>query len=210
MGYNNVQERLRKKLALRQQEIMSGPIGRAAIASQNDPLLDICTQDFHQHPHVQEREAMFDVTPENLPWLGDAIMRCIFENISLKPYSSLTFQHPTVPLTEIPGLSILFQKACVHYGLLGYLDWVNENNPSEQNTIITNNIIIITCGTVVFNSSTDVIDPEKDNTQEESLHLTSSATPSIPEVVHDINQRKLEHLRKLSRQKFDSMLAGEP
>lgn len=153
---------------------------------------------------VHPREAPFDINPDNLTLLGDAILRCVSNNIELRPYSSLTFKHPTIPLTEIPELPSLFQQACLHYGLLGYLDWINENNPSEVNTIITNNVIIITCGTTIFNSSTDIIDPDKHNNPTNDEKLSSAS--SIPEIVHDINQRKLEVLRNMSRQKFNSMI----
>jgi hypothetical protein len=60
-----------------------------------------------------------------------------------------------------------------------------------------NNVIIITCGSVVFNPETDIINPENDYT----------VSTEKNEIVHDINPAKLAFLRKKSREKFDAMIA---
>lgn len=126
-------------------------------------------------------EIVFDVIEGNLPVLDNAIRTCVLNNIALKPYSSTTFGHSKIPLTQIPGLTNLFQQACLNHGLLGYFDWVNENNPSPNNTLVMNNIITITCGSVTSNLGTESI---------------------------EINQPKLNFLREKSREKFNLIISN--
>lgn len=186
-----VKERLQRKLALN--AVME------SLVDGSHQCGDARCTDNHSQQQQQTipEEAVFDIIPSTLQDLDDAIKKCVIYNIALKPYSSLTFKHQKTSLTEIPGLINLFQDACLNHGLLGYLDWVHETKPSDHNTIVMNNIIIITCGTVVFNPETDIINPENDD-------AVSSETADI---VHDIDPTKLAFLRKKSRAKFDAMIA---
>ena len=130
-------------------------------------------------------EIVFDIVADNLPSLNNAIRTCVLKNIALKPYSSRTFGHTNIPLTEIPGLKNLFQQACINHGLLGYFDWVNENSPSPNNMVIMNNIITITCGSITPNQELGVTNVDR----------------------MKINQSKVDFLRKISREKFDFLMS---
>lgn len=200
MGRSDIYYRLQKKLAIRNEEILSGPIGRASF---NDEQCYHSSNDKCSHSsndkcsHESPKEVLFNINNETLPWLGEAIIKCVSENLYLRPYSSETFNHPTVPLSEIPGLKNLFQQACLHYGLMGYLEWFGKNNPSDFHDVIEttiNNIIIITCGSPV---------PTKTNNDQ----LVSTSTTSIPEIIHDIDQKKLNFIRKISTDKFNDLIS---
>jgi len=82
-------------------------------------------------------------------------------------------------MTKIPGLPNLFVSACLSFGLLGYLDWLNEKNPSHDN-IVLNNVIIITCG-----YHCDTINGQ---------------------MIHMIDQDRLEFLRKQFYNKFNEII----
>lgn len=130
------------------------------------------------------QQIIFDVNEDSIHSLSDVIAKCVCLGSVLKPYSSATFKYPNLSLTKIPGLRNLFQQACIHHGLLGYLDWLKEIFNDENVEITINNIIIITCGTPC-------------------VHDCSSKDGS-----HDIDSDKLEVLRRLSRVRFEKILSS--
>lgn len=95
-------------------------------------------------------------------------------------YSSEAMKQPGLSLTTMPNVVRLFQRACLQEGLLGYLDWNHELMPSDQNTIIRNNIIIATCGKVAEDHS-------------------------VEGLAHKVDETKLAFLRKASREKFEQI-----
>jgi hypothetical protein len=132
------------------------------------------------------KEVLFDLIPKNLSLLGDVIRKCVAYNITLKLYSSITFKHPGISMTQIPGLKNLFVTTCLEHGLLGYLDWFKEKNPSSD-TIILNNVIIITLLSIMV-SDTDI-----------SNDINTS-------IIHEINEKQLNFIRKQSREKFNQII----
>lgn len=133
---------------------------------------------------MQLSDLPFDLTEANVGMLGLAIGKSIEKGMNLVCYSSEAMKNPGVSLTQMPNLAKLFQRACLQQGLLGYLDWKNEITPSDQNTIIRNNIIIATCGKIV----------ENDGLTEQSKGLA-----------HEVDETKLAFLRKASREEFEQI-----
>lgn len=129
-----------------------------------------------------KKEYPFDLEEDNVYTLGPIISYCVKHSVDLICYSSEAMKHPGVSLTQIPGLSRLFIRACLQEGLLGYLDWKAKNNPSEQNRIIRNNVIIITCGKPI--TSTD------DN----------------KDLAHEVDNDKLSFLTTMSQIKFEQLI----
>lgn len=130
------------------------------------------------------KECLFDLTPDNIDMLSQYIVSCVTDSIDLICYSQESIKRPDLSITEIPGLSILFIKACLQQGLLGYLDWKQENVPTEQNGFIINNIIIATCGERVTDHT---LDNEKG-------------------LAHVVDAEKLKYIRTMSRQKFNQLM----
>lgn len=95
------------------------------------------------------KSVKFDVTVDSLDSLGALIVKCVKREVDLICYSSETMRNPNKPMVKIPGLTLLFVKACLQQGLLGYLDYKQENNYTDQTQIVIDNIVIITCGSYV-------------------------------------------------------------
>ena len=131
---------------------------------------------------MNTKEEFFDLTSKNVNYLGQVISQCISNNINLVCFSRESMSHPELSITEIPGLSTLFIKACLQHGLLGYLDWKNETAPSEQNSIIITNVIIATCGKVV-----------------------DDGFAGGKGIAHDVDEKKLNFIRTNSRKKFNEL-----
>jgi hypothetical protein len=113
---------------------------------------------------MSEVNQSFDINNDNIELLGLAIKRAIERSVNLICYSRDAMMKPETSITEIPGMQLLFAKACLQHGLLGYLEWKHENTPSEQNSIIMNNVMIAACGKRVhddtINGIAHTIDPE--------------------------------------------------
>jgi hypothetical protein len=133
MGRNeSIRERLQRKLAvstaIKEFRSESHHCGDPHCTDNHNHCGDPhCTDNHNRRQEMIPEEILFDVNTENIKWLGEAIRNCVARNIDLKPYSSLAFKHPNTPLTQIPGLTSIFQQACINHGLLGYLDWGQRN-----------------------------------------------------------------------------------
>lgn len=144
-----------------------------------------------------KKEIVLDLSPKTLPILGEIIKKCVANRTILNLYCSLTINNGNKSMTEIPGVKNLFVEACLQHGLLGYLDWQKEQTPSDHIQMALDNVIIITCGSVVYdphahtNSLLDVTEePIKDNSP----------------IIHEINDTKLQFIRKQSQAKFDQLI----
>ncbi|CAH6419746.1 Hypothetical protein HVR_LOCUS823 [uncultured virus] len=141
-------------------------------------------------------EIILDLAEHNVGCLSEVIRKCATDGITLKTYSSLTLLHPDKSMTEIPGLRNLFSQACIQHGLLGYLDWYvsQEKNPHRDHVqIILDNVIIITCGSVIYNPVTDNID---NSDKDEALPLMKNS------IVHSIDEKRLAFIRIISSARF--------
>ena len=141
-----------------------------------------------------QEPVLFDLKESTIQLLGIQIAHCVRKSIDLICFSSFSMRYPEKSLTNIPGLSLLFIKACLQHGLLGYLDWKHETSPSKQNSIIINNVIIATCGlpaSVELEPASDLIE---DNMPREMV------------IAHDVDPIKLKYIREKSRAKFEELL----
>ncbi len=123
----------------------------------------------------------FDINSETVEILGLVIKKSIEKSLNLICYSHEAIMKQDTSVTEIAGMQLLFAKACLQQGLLGYLDWKNETTPSEQNSIIMNNVIIAAVGKRVYDDS-------------------------ITGIAHTVDPDVLDMLRTRSRVKFNEIM----
>lgn len=145
----------------------------------------------------ERNKILFDLTEETIGMLGVQIVVSVRKSVDLLVVSSASMKHPEKSLTVIPGLSFLFLEACLQQGLLGYLDWKNEKYPSRQNTIIMNNVIIATCGS---------ISTVPEGGMDACSDLVDDGVPSELIIAHEIDESKLSYIREKSRAKFEELL----
>ena len=135
------------------------------------------------------KQMLFDLTSKNVGILGQNIVNAVENSVDLICYSSEAIKHPELSVTEIKGLTLLFVQACLQEGLMGYLDWKEENHPNEQNSMILNNVIIATCGKRVFDDT--LVDQSIDQG-----------------IAHDVDPDKLTFIRERSRAKFNLLISS--
>lgn len=145
---------------------MTKKVGKTAMLNKDKPLL-------------------FDLTEETIDTLGDIIGLCVETKVDLICFSKNAMKQPEISLTKIVGLKDLFIQACLQHGLLGYLDWKNENTPNEQNTNIMTNVIIITCGKQVV----EITDSNGEDNR----------------IAHEVDEKRLAFIRERSRVKFNQI-----
>lgn len=136
----------------------------------------------------KEKQLLFNLSQNNVGILGQNIVNSVKNSVDLICYSHEAMSHPELSVTEIPGLTLLFVQACLQQGLLGYLDWKEENHPNEQNNMIMNNVIIATCGKRVPDDTLDEDQKGKG-------------------IAHDVDPDKLAFIRAKSREKFNQLIS---
>lgn len=137
----------------------------------------------------KNQQLLFNLTANNVGILGQNIVDSVRNSVDFICYSHEAMIHPELSVTEIPGLTLLFVQACLQQGLLGYLDWKEENHPNEQNNMIMNNVIIATCGKRVPD---ETLDPEN----------------QAKGIAHDVDPDKLAFIRNKSRERFNELIAS--
>ena len=101
-----------------------------------------------QPPKITAKQAVIlvDIWPEKIDKLPETIKFAMETRSAIVPFSSMGDHLPGVELCQIPEVKELFVKACVEYGLIGWLLYQESYFPKSNDSIST--IIMIAYGTL--------------------------------------------------------------
>jgi hypothetical protein len=111
-----------------------------------------------------------DLTPAKIDKLPETIKFAMATRSAILPFSSMGDHLPGVELCQMPEVKELFIKACIDYGLLGWLLHQQSYFPDSHESITT--VSMITCGSLHDSDDKKCI-IKMDNIALEKLFMTS-------------------------------------